>query len=431
MMDIVQNKLMDKGFSYYHRIDESLPTRNYLLLFILWPFLALMTAIANYNTKEAKKVVYFFLIYYGLTFVIGEISYNGPDAQRSALNLFQIAKLPFSDFFKIVGGLYTVDTSVDIVGPLISFIVSRFTTSHGLLFAAYASVFGIFYLGSINQLYDRYKENRGWNALIHLLFFMMIIPFTEINGFRFYTAAWIYFYGAYHVVLNRNSKFLLVALASALVHFSFLTANAVLIIYYIAGNRNFIYLPLVILSFALPDLLKPVFQVISMKFGGAIQARFEGYSSEGYIFGLKESLSTTSWFVGLNAKLIFYYLLAALAFIKFRFWSRMTDRPEKNLFSFLLLFLAFVNFGQNIPSFGSRFQTVFFLFATLYLFNHYVKQSGNKINLLTLAGLFPMVLYCAVVFRIGSESINAWIFAPGLGVPLAFPALSVAEFFFH
>ena len=49
--------------------------KTYLLLFIVWPFLAFITALTNYSQRDAKKVVYFFLIYYGLTFVINTEGY--------------------------------------------------------------------------------------------------------------------------------------------------------------------------------------------------------------------------------------------------------------------------------------------------------------------------------------------------------------------
>ena len=71
--------------------------------------------------------------------------------------------------FNIIGGLYGSQTTVDIVQPLISFIVSRFTSHHSLLFASFAALFGFFYLKSINLLYKRYYESR-LNALIHLAF---------------------------------------------------------------------------------------------------------------------------------------------------------------------------------------------------------------------------------------------------------------------
>src|SRR5690606_5926755 len=103
------------------------------------------------------------------------------------------AALPFGDFFKIIGGLNS-DTSIDIIDPLISFLVSRVTIQHGLLFAVYAAIFGFFYLKSCNLLYSRYRENPGWNALVHMIFFAAILPITAINGFRMWTAVWIFFY---------------------------------------------------------------------------------------------------------------------------------------------------------------------------------------------------------------------------------------------
>jgi len=41
-----------------------------------------------------------------------------------------------------------------------------------------------------------------------------------------------------------------------------------------------------------------------------------------------------------------------------------------------------------------------------------------------------MLLYAAVAFRTGATNMNAWIFTPGLGVPLLMPALSVAQLLF-
>jgi hypothetical protein len=109
----------------------------------------------------------------------------------------------------------------------------------------------------------------------------------------------------------------------------------------------------------------------------------------------------------------------------------MHENSEKNLFSFSLLFLSFVNFGKAIPSFGNRFQIIFILFATLYLFLYFLKLQGEKIHLLTILGLFPMVLYAAVEIRIGSEVINSWAFLPGFGTPLFVPGISLADFLFH
>ena len=399
---------------------------HYLVLFLLWPFLAFITALVNYSQKESKKVVYIFLIYYGLTFMLGNA---GVDAERYAMGLQRTAELPFSDFFKIVGGLYT-DTTVDIVQPLVTFIISRFTNHHGVLFAVWAAIFGFFYLKSINLLHDRYREQPGWNALIFMAFFVMIMPITTVGGIRMPIATWVFFYGAYHVILHRDARYLLVALSASLIHWSFLSANVVLIIYFFVGNRNFIYIPIVLSSFILPRLMAPVFQSIAITLGGPIQQRYEDYSSEGFILGLQESHQEASWFITLGDDLCFYYFILAIIVIQLMRRKVMAEKPERNLFSFLLLFLSFVNFGKVIPTFGSRFQDTFYLFATLYVFLYSLKLPGNKINLLTLIGIFPLFLFAAIMFRVGSVSINAWLLTPGLGLPLFVPGISIAEFFF-
>lgn len=420
---------MNKSFSNQIFTLTVSNSKHYLLLFLLWPFIAFITALANYSQKESRKVVYIFFIYYGLTYVIVNEGYV--DAVGSVMQLRVIAALPFSDFFKIVGGLYTEDNSVDIVQKLIVFVVSRFTSSYGVLFASFAAVFGFFYIKSINLLHDRYQENPVWNALIFMIFFCLILPITTINGFRMWTAAWIFFYGAYHVIIYRDARYLLLAISASLVHWSFLTANGVLLIYFLAGNRNFIYLPIVVSSFVLPYLISPFFQSLAMKVGGPLQQRYEGYSSQGYIIGIQESYEKASWFLTLSNDLVFYYFLAAITIIKLFFGKQMKDKSELNLFSFLLLFLSFINFAKPIPSFGGRFQLIFYLFAALYVFLFFLKMPGNKINLLTWVGLFPMILNIAVTFRVGSESINVWILSPGLGIPLLVPGISIADFLFR
>ena len=419
---------MTTSISNHIRYNSSTDGKYYLILFLIWPFLALIMAIGNYNRKEAKKVVFIFLVYFGLSFVADNWQL---DSYRYVQALQRVSLLPFSEFFRILGGLYSGESAIDIYEPFVTFFISRFTTNHRVLFAVYAAVFGFFYLKSINILYVFYRENPRLNALIHLVFFIVILPITAINGVRMWTAAWIFFYGAINVVLFRDKRFLFIALASLLVHWSFLTANVILIVYLFLGNRNILYLPLAIASFFIPQLLLPLFSSISLRLGGSFQNRYEGYTSEGYILDVQQVHEEASWFVFLGNELIYYYLIFALIIIYIGFRKYMKSRADKNLFSFLLLFLSFVNFGINVPSFGNRFQIVFFLFATFYICMFFIKLPEKKVSLITWIGFFPMVLYSAVTFRIYSETISAWLFMPGFGSPLLTSGLSVAELLFY
>lgn len=401
--------------------------RNYTILFILWPFLAFIVALDNFSRKEARAVVYTFLIYYGLNFVIIG---DGVDAFRYALWLKQTAMLPFSDFFKIVGGIYSSDTTVDIVQPLITFIISRFTENHSLLFGAFAALFGFFYLKSINILYSQYENNPGLNGLIHMIFFIVILPVTSINGFRMWTAGWIFFYGAYHVIVNRDPRFFIVTAGSALVHFSYLSVNFILLVYFFLGNRNIVYLTLLIASLFLPSLLTSYMHLISLRLGGGLQSRVNMYSNEYVIEATKQESEQVAWFMQIGYDLVLYYLIFAIIIIQIWHSTKMKSRGERNLFSFLILFLAFINFGKSIPSLGSRFQFIFTIFATSYVFLFCLKLNKNKLHVITVIGLFPMMLYALIIFRQGAESINSWILLPGFGLPFFLHSLSLAEVLF-
>jgi hypothetical protein len=292
-------------------IDGS-ESKHYLILFLLWPFMAFLVALKNYEQKVARKVVYLFLIYYGLNFVIGQ---QAMDSSHYASKLQATASIPTSDFFRAVGGLYSHDSSVDIYEPLVTFLVSRFTSDYRVLFAIFAAVFGFFYLKSINLLYKYYQQTSGLNALIFFILFIVTLPITTINGVRMWTAAWIFFYGAIHVILYRDYRYLLVALTSSFVHFSFISANIILFIYFFAGNRNFIYFPIVIVSFILPNFISQFLNTISLSLGGGIQNRVEGYTSEGYVESVQEFVEQAAWFVTLRNDMIFYYLQIAVLII--------------------------------------------------------------------------------------------------------------------
>jgi hypothetical protein len=165
--------------------------------------------------------------------------------------------------------------------------------------------------------------------------------------------------------------------------------------------------------------------------GGAMQNRFETYSSADYALSRQAVMEEAAWFLQLKNDLIFYYLIMTIIIIQIGFRKIMEDSASRNLLSFLLLFLAFVNFGKTIPSFGGRFETILFLFATYYVFTFYLKVPGNKLSLMTIIGLFPIILHAAVAFRQGSESINAWILTPGFGLPLFAAPISLMEILFQ
>ena len=401
----------------------------YFVTFIIWPFMSFILALLNYRQKEARTVIYFFLIYYGLSFVVNTRFYV--DTAGYAEHLRAHAALPFSDFFKIVGGLYS-GTSVDVVEPFISFIVSRFTAQYEVYMGVWAAIFGYFYLKSINEIYNIYSENPGWNGRILMTFFIVIMPITFINGVRMWTAGWIFFYAAYQLIVNNDKRYFLLALFASLVHWSFFSAFVILVIYYIIGNRNYIYFPLAILSFIIPNAILPLFQTISSSLGAAFQSRYSMYTDEQNLLARASIVEDADLIFKITHKFVLYYLLAVILIMQVNKKIRNDQtRGEKNLYSFVLLFLTFINFGMVIPSLGQRFQIIFFLFATTYVFLLIQKLPVKRINILSIIAIIPILLYSTIIIRQGTESISAWIFTPIFGVPWIAPSLSLADLLFY
>ena len=309
--------------------------------------------------------------------------------------------------------------------------MSRFTKSHHIYFAVFASLFAFFYLRSFNLLYDQYKEKPNWNAWVFMAFSLVIIPITSLSVLRMWIAAWIFFFGTYHALKSRKTKYLFIALSACLMHWSFLSLSLILFIYYFAGNRNYIYTPLAIISFFIPHIVGPVLAFIALFFGGGIGARVEGYTSESHALIYQDWLASNSWFLLLGQNLIWYFFIFAIVFIRVFKRDVVRGKLEESWYSFLLLVFTLVNLGRSIPDFGMRMQNIFILFASVYVFFYFKNLGEKKIRFLTYVGLFPLLLFTVIQFRIGADSINAWLFAPGFGLPLLDPGLSLAEFLFN
>src|SRR5690606_4926513 len=219
-------------------MKDNTPKKSTLLMVVIWPILGLIMAIRHYNSFNAKNIILYFCVLFGFTFVIDEAM----DGDRYAQRLKDDYGKTFSEsaLNEHISGLY--ETSLDFVQPLINFIVSRFTDSHHVLFAVYALIFGYFWLKTIDFVNKRVQLGRNKLTIVYTIFLISLITIFNLKGFRMLTAAWIFIYGALHVVFKKDWRYLLVSFAACTVHFSFLTANFILLLWLFVGNHKWVYL---------------------------------------------------------------------------------------------------------------------------------------------------------------------------------------------
>ncbi len=68
---------MQENIIYIHCIRR---TENYrielFLLFLFWPLLAFILALRYYQLREAKMIVYLFIIFFGATYYLGNPAFD-------------------------------------------------------------------------------------------------------------------------------------------------------------------------------------------------------------------------------------------------------------------------------------------------------------------------------------------------------------------
>lgn len=386
--------------------------QNFLILLILLfisPIVSLILSIKNFQLSESKLIVYIFCVFFGLTLVLG----------NDKLDSFQYAQY-LRDFE--TNSNYTLDSfyenflssekSLDIAQFSISFLVSKITFNHSLLFGMFALIFGFFYIKSISNLYALYSVNKNYLSLILLLIFVFNLnPIFNINGFRFWTATWIFFYGVYGYFKEKDLKYFVFIFLSILFHFSFLIPVFVFFIYLGFGNHYKLYFYLLISSFFFSELVVNILPDYSYLFGEGIEMKVSRYSNEDYIEKsgklTQNAIEEFKWYLFLPGKLMYYYLIFILFFLlrKFKFEIKYIN---VDFLSFTLLFISFSNFVSFVPTMA-RFKTLSLLFIIAYLINILSILNFKFRFRVFMLGIIPFILGFIVSIRLGLDLISPWL----------------------
>lgn len=368
-------------------------------MLLLWPFGSMIYSLKNNKEVWAKNIFWIFCVFYGFTFVIYS---PGVDAYRYAETFISWNKLSWT-YSNFINTLYSEDTKfVDIFQPFLTFILSRFTSDTRILFAAFGFVFGFFYSRNLWYLFERLDDRKSLIMILFIMVFCLLIPIWRINAVRFWTAAHIFLYGTFPLLLQGDKKKLWISVLSVFVHFTFVSLVMVLILYLILGNRHKIYFFLFIISLIINELdlnyIKYQFESLPAIF----QEKSSQYISDDAMTRQTEGASATNWYIRYYTpilKWIAYIFLISL-YLKARN-KIIENKSALNLFSFTLLFYAFANIFSLMPQ-GIRFSIVsamLFFFTIIYFVS--VIELPSIFKKLMLYSLPFILIIIIVAIRIG------------------------------
>lgn len=337
------------------------------VLFLFSPFLSFLSAIVRIKTRSSFVIFYLFALFYGIAFTTesgkSETARNDGAVFRAIFEEY-ICGMTFGEFKReIVDILSGNSWHRDIYFHIVAYIVSLYTTNYHYLFFALAMVFGYFMLRSLAFLV---KDKSFDGGIIGLLLVSLFVTngIFDINGMRFWTAAWIAAYALLRMLLRDEKRYLVLLCITPLVHSSFLFLIAVYLIYFFFGDKKSKWIYFYYFSFAFSSI--SVFVISAFVGEIPFLSRFMAYLDPDAAFSFFEGKSIL--------KGIFDLLSTAYVNVMFYLIYKNTKRNKpiygNKLYDFFLVYISINNFVRFIPSLGARYFIVGFPFiAYLWIVN--------------------------------------------------------------
>jgi len=378
--------------------------KNNFILFLFSPFIGFVQAIKHHNERWAKNSVWLFVIFYGYTMCRPEIM----DSSRYVTKLKELYNTPLNwDVF--VANFYSEESStVDIYQPLLTYILSLVTDNGNILFAVFGIFFGYFYSRNIWLLLDYSKNQRMTNMMIAIIVtFSCVVGFWNLNGVRMWTAAHMFFYGTFLLLVHGNRKGLVIAVLSILVHFSFILPIGVLLFFYFIKIPWRILYFFFIASFSITtlnlDSVRSRLESIAPDF---LLPRVKSYTSEEYVEVISDLNASGNWYISYYNTSVSWYLMILFSFIYFSSAKSNTySKSFSNLFGFSLLLMSIGNITSLMPS-GSRYLLLAQLFGMALIYFYYVVFNDKEFKKWALFVSPLLFFYIIVSIRISFDTIS-------------------------
>ena len=162
-----------------------------LILFLLSPFLAFVYSLKNIKTRSSFVVFFWTAIFFGMSMVYAPD--NKFDGHWHAYDFQTYVTMTSSQYWAKVHSFFSFDNILevkDLYDVTVKYLVSHVTGNYHVFFMVLAIVFAFFSLKTFKIFTSESKFDKSLMAYI-LAYIFMSIQIFEINGVRFYTAAWI------------------------------------------------------------------------------------------------------------------------------------------------------------------------------------------------------------------------------------------------
>lgn len=325
-----------------------------LILFLISPFVSFLYSLLRIKTKSSFVVFFLFSVVFGMSMNYDKFSELDGFSHKEDFLTYQNQTI--SSYTTAVKTFFSSDNNQykDLYDLTVKFITSRFTDNYHFFYMLLAVIFSFFSLKTFKIFVKEENFDNTFSSYI-LAYLFMTITIFEINGVRFFTAAWVALLCIFKIFKEEKYKYILLASITILIHSSYSVFFAVLLIAILTKKFEKFWIIALIVSFFVSELsLQLVRENLSLlpDFFGAWADR---YTNESRV-ALVNTEGSGFWFLYKIFSILQrgYIILMVLFFFKNSTIIK-SKNSTKQIYLFLLPWMTFANFALSIPSLGSRF----------------------------------------------------------------------------
>ncbi|WP_169514978.1 EpsG family protein [Arenibacter latericius] len=384
-----------------------------VILFLISPFIASLYSLGSIKTKSSYVIFFLFALFFGMSFTVpsGKTESNSYDgaSYREKLDRYYY----YGDnlyYTRLKEYIEFKEGHKDIYFDTIAFITTKITDNYHVMFMIFAIIFAYFALKSLQFLTTEAKFVTSYTCLILATIFLDNQIFN-INGVRFWTATWVGVYSIFQIYRNNNKTYIFLAFCTPFIHGSFWIFIFVLIISFFNKSNNRTWIILFYTSFLISLVSIELVRFSTDFLPDFLKKMAETYTDEDYVIELKGRSNAYFYISQLFSYATKIYInVMVFLFIKNKNLISNNEKTAK-LFSFLLVWMTFVNFVAPIPSLGGRFFTLGFpIIAYIWLINF--KGVKYKKFLYMMPFVFAHKIYLLIILYSGVLSVDFYISSP-------------------
>lgn len=378
-----------------------------LLLFLCFPFLAIVRLSSYYKHAFYQNFIWLFFGFLGIILLTHD---TASDAYRYSIWFEEYANLPV----ELKLNYFSKDLSLDYFRPYSFYFVSLFTTNAKVYFLCIALFYGFFYKGILKFIFDSFDQKVNYTGALALISFVFIIPFLGFKFIRSPVALVVFIYFLLIYLKTNKLKYLILAAAAILVHFSFVLPVVFLIGYQFVPKKTGFFLLLFIASvfFTFFDF-SALKTLIEMYLPQDLDSK-KAYLNEDYKENIVNAVEQVNWYIKYRLSFLTYSSIVLVLYFLYK--SKIPQLKNISVLNFGLLFGVVANIISVVPS-GDRFVGISMPLIWIFIITNYIQYQKvvNKNKLINLLFTTTILFNLLIGLRYLFDDISIEFF---LGNPL-------------